>query len=872
MTAPRLARLLLRLCVPVGRRDDVVGDLEEAHGRRRATGGAVRAWFSTSAEAVVIAAVLIGSRLRAAAYSRPWAILHPGDLRLGARLMLRQPILTLTAVISLAAGVGLATVGFAFMNTVLFSRLPFAGGDRFVLVQMLEEPQHTPAELTPASYQVLATGATTLAHIGGLTGGRENVTLPSGGVAVVTTAGITPTSLRYLPWTPLEGRLLVPADGAPGAPPVAMIRESFRRRALAGGAGAVGAVVTLAGIPRTIVGVVPDDFRFPNTPDIWLPIGEGFLAGRGEPDADVRLFGIVAPGRSRDDVEHQLAALAPSLTSARQPDAVVRPGVTTFTDLGPMGTLLATSVVGLVLTVLLVIAANVGNLILARSFARSREFAVRSALGAPRRRLVGQVFAEVLLLAGTAALAGAVAADFVLRRFNTIDELPFWVDFRPGPRTIALVVGATLAAAAVAGAWPALRATRRDLASHLQTGSNRASDVRFGRTAGVMVVVQIAVSVVMLHGAVIFARGLADYAHPSLSLPHDVLTTSLSVNATRRAPDGSGRTRVTAADVEETVSALPGVIAAGLSTALPRQSPAPRMVEVEPIPGAAAASPHLAPSAEVSAGFFDVLDARPVAGRLFTSADFVPGAPPVAVVNEPFVRTRLGGASPVGRRLRVQGPGGPGPWRRIVGVVPDLGLSVGDPSLAAGCYVPLDPGTSFVYLAMRTTDDPLTHAAALRRALLDRDPQLVLNRVERLDQVANDDLAFFRGFSAALAGIGVVTLVLALAGVYAMMALSVTRRTREIGIRVALGASPARLVRTIVGRAAWQVGAGGVLGAALAILSLQARAVLVSRLGNGGPWTLPLMVVLLVLAGLAATWWPLRRALSVRPTDALRAE
>ncbi len=795
--------------------------------------------------------------------------LLPPDLRLGLRLVARQPILTLTAVVSLAVGIGLATVGFAFMETVLFSRLPFHGGDRFVLLRVFEEPRHAAARLTPESYAALAAGATMLEHVGAIVPRRENATLPSGDVVVVATAGITPTSLRYLPWAPVAGRPLVPADGAPGAPPVAVIRESFRERAFAGGASPVGATIEVGGVARTVVGVVPDAFEFPNTPDVVWPAGDAFLAGRGRPDPDVRLFGVLAPGQSRRAAQGQLAAIAPSLTVDGRPDAPVRVQVTTFTDVGPQGTVLAATVVGLVLTVLLVVAANVGNLVLARSMARAREFAVRSALGASRRRLVAQVFVEVLLLAGTAAVVGTVAASAVMRRFNGMEELPFWVDFTPGPRALLLVVGATLGAAAVASVWPALRATRRDLAAHLQSGG-RGGDVRFGRIAGALVVLQIAVSIVMLHGAAIFIQGLTDYTAAPLNVPRDVLATSVSLDAPE--PNAGARTGLTADDVEAAAAAVPGVVAAGLSTALPRNSPRPQPIEVEPLGQAAKAAPELAPSAGVSRGFFATLDARALTGRLFVPADYRPDAARVAVVNEPFVRKFLGGASPIGRRFRTAGPDGPGPWREIVGVVPDLGLSVGDPSLAAGYYVPLDPRPGFVYLAVRTAGDPLTYAMPLRRALLARAPDLVLNRMERLEDIAHEDMAAFTWFSAALAGIGAITLILALTGVYAMMALVVTRRTREIGIRVALGASVPRLIGTIVGRAAWQVGIGGALGAGLAIASLAARNVLVSRLGTGGPWTLPLVVSLLVLAGLAATWLPLGRALRVRPADALRAE
>ena len=176
----------------------------------------------------------------------------PTDLRLGLRLMARQPILTLTATVSLAVGIALATVGFAFMEAVLFSRLPFQNGDRFVQLRVFEEPRHVPARLAPESYAALCAGATTLEHLGALAPRRENATLPSGDVVVVATDGITPTSLRYLPWAPVQGRLLVPADGAPGAPPVDIAHEDVAAfkwfSAALAGIGAITLILALAGV------------------------------------------------------------------------------------------------------------------------------------------------------------------------------------------------------------------------------------------------------------------------------------------------------------------------------------------------------------------------------------------------------------------------------------------------------------------------------------------------------------------------------------------------------------------------------------------------------------------------------------------------
>lgn len=871
--APRLARWLTGLAAPANRRAEMLGDLEEVHQRRRAA-GATRAWVVTVFDAAAIAMVLTGEHFRSMLQVRDWY--SAGDVAQGLRLMRRQPVVTITATVALTLGIGLLTVGVATVETLLFSQLPFAGGERFVLVNAWTEPERRPLALAPEESALLAARATTLAHLGAVSQNRENATLRSGVVDEVTTAGITPSSLAFLPYHPIRGRRLHVADAEPGAVPVIMIREAFWQRAFGGSAEAIGSVLDVNGVRRTIVGVMPNDFGFPSRPpDLWVPISEGFRDGRQALGPNERLFGILADGATVESARAQIATMAPLVSGSPSNGRVARLEVTTLTDLGPQAPIMVSMIIAAVVSILIVIAANVANLVLARSFLRATEFAVRTALGASRVRLVAQVSLEVLLLCGVAAVVGSIVAQAVLRRFNAMEDLPFWVDFSAGPRAMLIVLGGVGLATAIAGTWPALKVTRGGLLPSLQSSGARSGDVRFGRAAGVMVVVQIAISIVMLHGALVVAESLGRYSGDGLRLPANVLTTGLRLRAASPDADEPARSPMTPEDVEAVAATLPGVAAVGLTTALPRHSPATPLVEVEPLSGRSPDAPRPAPVAEVSPGFLATLDAVPITGRLFTGNDGRAGSVPVVIVNLPFVRDFLGGAPPLGRRIRTIDGGRPGPWRDIVGVVPDLGLSVGDPALAAGYYVPLVASPEprrWLYLTLRVEGDPMAYVGPLRSAVYGRDPALVLNRPQRLEDVAGEDRVFFFWFARALIGLGLVTLVLALTGVYSMMALIVTRRTREIGIRVALGATGQRVAATVIGRAAWQVAIGGTLGAGLAVLSLDLRSVLVSRLGDGGAWTLPTVLVLLVCAGLGATGLPLRRALGVQPAEAMRID
>ncbi|NJD18102.1 MAG: FtsX-like permease family protein [Gemmatimonadetes bacterium] len=312
----------------------------------------------------------------------------------------------------------------------------------------------------------------------------------------------------------------------------------------------------------------------------------------------------------------------------------------------------------------------------------------------------------------------------------------------------------------------------------------------------------------------------------------------------------------------ETLATVPGVMAVGAATHLPRQEP--ETVPVRVADEGSGALPGGARRVAVLPGFFEVLGARATAGRLLDDADLEPGAAPVAVVNEPFVQAFLGGRNAVGRRLIVSDR-----TVEIVGVVPDLGMSLGDPRMAAGLYVPLEEGP--FQLVVRGPRPRMLEGRS-RAALATLDPTLAPGDFTLLEQAAEENVAFLKGMSLAMLGVGGVALLLSLVGIYALLSWSVTRRTREIGVRVALGARPGRILREILGGAAVQLGAGAAVGTGLGSLLRAGRDLFTFRLPDPGPYTFPGVVALLLLAGGTAAWVPCRRALRVRPAHALRQE
>jgi putative ABC transport system permease protein len=785
------------------------------------------------------------------------------ELRLSIRALRKQPVVTFTTVLALAVGIGMATAGFTLLDSVLYSKLPFPNGDRFVLLDVYTEPDAQRTRLEADRFRFFAGQASAFEHLGAFRGTEVNLVLRSEEIVPVKGAVMTPDSVRVFPYAPVLGRTLRAEDGVRNAPSVMLIRESLWRRHFSADPGILGMSATVSGLRRAIVGVMPDTFEFPNSPEVWLPLGDTDSA-HGTSWTSVHAFGVLRSGRDLPAAHSQIAALSKQFEAETPVAPRLRVNVVGFTEALSRGLeVLNVMVVGCLVLVLVVIAANIASLVLARTASKARDLAVRTALGATRARLVGQIFTEVLLLGIVAAAIGLTASQAVLAWVRrTLNEMPFWVDFTASIRTMVFVAGATLLAAAVGGVLPALKATRRDTASGLAETSRTSTG--FGVVGGTMIAVQVALSIALLNGALVMARGVAGYMAPSLRVPAmEVLTARI----------WSERTPPPAAldAILDAIASMPGVTSVGAGTSLPGLSPETEMTIVEH----AASVPRAAPVVAVRGGFFETLGATAEAGRLFAPSDFATDAPPVAIVNEPFVRKFFEGRNPIGQRVRTIPSGAaaaPQPWHEIVGVVPDLGLSAGDETMAAGFYVPMRSGQLF-NLALRTSGDARRLAASLVKAIGTVDPSIQIRDVIPLQDVGREDRMVFAGIGAALGGLGGMALLLSVVGTYAILSLSVTRRTREIGIRTALGASRAQVLRSIMAKTCVPPALGALAGIALGQLLVQARGIFAFRLPDGsGPWGLAFIGVAMVAAGLLSAWVPTRRALAVAPSEALRAE
>ncbi len=832
------------------------------------------------------------------------------DLKLGARMLVKYPGLTLVGVAGMAVAVAVGTVSFGIIYTLLGTTLPLDEGDRVVAIHNLDP----------------RTGGVPGTHLHDLAAWREsvravedlgayrmvdrNLVTGEGRPEPVRIAEMTASGFRLARVPPLLGRHFDDEDERRGAPPVVVIGYSLWRSRFAGRPDVVGRTVRIGATPHTVVGVMPEDFAFPVNNRIWTPLRLSPLDHpRGEAPP-VEVFGRLAPGATLARAQAQLAVVGRRLAAVHPATHEhVRPRVLpyarAFMEAPELAWVFHLAQL-FVSMILVVIGTNVAILVYARTATRTGEIAVRSALGASRGRVAAQLFAEAFVLSAAAAAVGLAAGWLALRQADATiarmggEQMPFWWDFGVSPGTVLYVAGLAVLGAVVVGVVPALKATRRDVRANLQRlGPGGGSGMRLGRSWTVLIVAQVAVSVAVLPLAIAGTGAWLRVRSAGPGYPAaEFLAARLHLD---REGDGSGGPEERGAGFEARYAALqtelvrrleaePGVAGVVLASDVPG---AERSVHVEvdgasaaAVPGAPAQASAAGPRVQagrVGPGFFQAFGVPLLAGRLFQPGDVAAGGaePTAVIVNRAFVDEVLGGGDPLGRRVRpAAGPGDagpegarPGPWYEIVGVVPDFPRpSHLHRGVEPRMYHPLAPGAAHpATVIVHVRGAPAaSFAGRLRELTVAVDPMLRLGGLGTLDDTLGAEDTLDRAILLAVVLVILSVLLLSAAGIYALMSFTVARRRREIGIRAALGAGARDLVGSVLSRAMGQIGAGIAVGFALA--ALLDGAMDGGWTGGRGPLLLLGVAALMTAVGLAAAMGPARRALRVLPTEALKSE
>ena len=802
------------------------------------------------------------------------------DFKVGVRMLARYPGLTLVGTAAIALGVALGTIYFEAVDKWQNPRLPIASPERIVSIRNWDASAVNLEARSLHDFAIWRQQVKTVDHLGAAITFVRNLATVDGRIEPVSGAEISANAFPMLGATPLLGRTLTERDEQTAEPPVVVIGHALWTSRFDSDPAILGRTVKLGTTTATIVGVMPEGFGFPQNQRLWTPlrVNGAQLAPRTGPA--VSIFGRLAPGASLEDAQVELNVVGARMAAS---DPVthknLRPRVTTYAkplaEGGPVRTIRTVLYVvnGIFLMLLAVVSTNVATLVFARTATRGWELTVRTALGASRGRIIGQLFIEALVLASVAAIVGLIVAKLSIRwalgMFAGGNSLPYWIDDSLSWRTMLYTALLTLFGAAIVGILPALRVTRVNVQDALRSEGAARSGLKFGGFWTAVIVVQIAITVAMMPLAAggVFESNRFNQRAEGIGA-EKYITARVDIDREYYGTDSAtfaARARNSFDELERRLLAEPGVERVAFADRLPVMDQFKYQIEVDTSTGAPSTGSRRSTLVQVSRGFFSSFGTKVVAGRDFVPLDFETGR--TLIVNEAFAHYVLGDRNPIGQRIRVlEGEDSRvaiKDWYEIVGMVKNFGWQLPEPQEQAAMYRARPPMPGGVNLAVRLKS-PEPFAERLRTISAEVDPTIRLTDVQPLTDVGGGEAKFNWTLTLVAWIVSFVVLLLSATGIHALMSFTVTRRTREIGIRSALGASQGLIVRGIFSRAFLQIGLGVVIGSGLAAL-----------LGVSSLRSIMLLVgadLVMLLVGLTACAVPLRRALRIDPTEALRAE
>ena len=809
------------------------------------------------------------------------------DGRYCLRMLAKNPGSSAVAALTMALGIGLTASMFSIIDGVALRGLPFEESERLLHLERSNLSENISSmEVTQHDFEDWRAQQQSFEDLAGFHTGTVNLS-GEGLPERYEGAWISGAFLDLLRVEPSLGRGFVAEEEKPGAEPVMLLGHHVWHKRFGGDPSVVGTLVRANSQPTRIIGVLPEGFRFPLNQDVWLPLVlETHELPRGE-GSTLEVFGRLNEGVGLDQAAVELTTITrrleqqyPATNKGVAP--VLKPYVEEFVGGNTMqilGTMFAA-----VAVVLLIACFNVTNLLLGRASQRGRELAVRAALGAGRARTMALVLGEALLISIAGAAAGIVLAFFGIRAFNAaivVVDPPFWIDIYISPRVLLFVVAVTLVSAFFAGIVPAIRASRPDLNHVLQDSTRGSTSFRLGWLSKTLVVLEVALSCALMVGAGLMVRSVVAAHSYDLKFDPSHLLTARVALFEEEYPQESAWTEF----FDDLVRRLEGqaeVDSVTIGSALPTdRAVGAGWVRFER-PEEAYESAREMPFARLSQirpGYFKTYGLTVLAGRDFTEADRQ-GAPAVALVNEDFARREWPGASPIGQRINLwkgeeaETADPEAGWVEVVGLVPSLRFGeFGDEEIQQGVYLPLaqDP-QRFAWVIVKTHTAPLELTDMLRRSVLGIDPNMPLYYVRAMDDVVAESMFYQNLFGTLFSIFGGVALLLAVIGLYSVMAFGVAQRTQEMGVRMAFGARAGDVVRLILKQGLTKVAVGLALGVVLGLGMAMALATILYQVEPADPVTFATVPTLLLAVSVLACLIPARRASATDPIQALHYE
>ncbi|MCI0491150.1 MAG: ABC transporter permease [Blastocatellia bacterium] len=803
------------------------------------------------------------------------------DLRYGARMLLRSPGFTFVAIFTLALGIGANTAIFSVVNAFLLRPLPFDKPEEIVHIWQTDRQQSwQELRVSIPNFNDWRDQNDVFQDLGGYYYRDYNVTTDEEPVRAQI-GHVTPNMLSILNVKPVLGRSFLPEEGTAGKERVVVLGHNYWQQRFASNPNVLGETVTLDGNPHMVIGVMPPEFVFPlKATQMWAPLVLDLGNDNRKQAGPLLVVGRLKPGVSIEKAQAEMSAIAQRLEQAYPADNAgrganivpLRKALVFFYDmirLAFMTLLLA------VIFVLLIVCANVGNLMLARALGRTKEVAIRAALGAGRMRLIRQFLTEGMLLAAVGGSLGVLLAFWAVGLLETTipEDLYRVGHISVDGMVLAFTLGLSLVSVLFFGLAPALHITRPSLNESLKEGDRRATgDRRAGRLRSLLVVSEIALALVLLVGSVLMVRSFIRLQEVKLGFnPENLLTMELILPKSKYASDTE--TNLFYQEALQRIESLPEVETAAAVYPLPLNFES--ITQNFSIEGRAPAIPgekNFANSFWVTANYFDAMRIPVLRGRAFTDQDN-DEAQNAVVINQKMVERFWPDEDPIGKQINVETDDGKGYAVTVIGVVGNSKQFLLNEEATSQIYLPqLQDSTRRRFLVTRTRGNPLSLSAAVRDRVWDVDEGLPITAVRSMDEVVSQAMAMWSMPAALLAGLGAGALLLAAMGIYGMLSYSVNQRTHEIGIRMALGAEKRDILKLVIGQGMvlMLTGLGVGLVATFALTRLMSS--LLFGVSSTDALTFVGVSALLMLVALLACYLPARRATKVDPMVALRHE
>jgi putative ABC transport system permease protein len=808
------------------------------------------------------------------------------DLRFAARRIVKDRWFTVASIVALALGIGANSAVFTLVNAVLLRGLPLDNADRIMWIDSRDQ-RGRGAGVSFQDYEDWRAASRTF----------NGMTLVQNGTMIISGDDPLPESYPggFISANAFDvigvktqlGRGFVPEDDKEGAPAVALISGGIWKSRYASDPAIIGKAVRVNTIPATIVGVMPDGFKWPFQSEVWLPMSQRSPVFRlPRQGRSFMAYGRLADGATLEQARSEMKNIAAQLANQYQDsNKDLTAQVTPFLDfvIGPQIKTMFWALMGAVAFVLLIACSNVANLLLARAADRSREIAVRVALGASRWRVVRQLLVESVLLAVVSGIVGLGLGYMGIQWFDGESQnigRPYWMKFDMDARVFAFFAVVCVATGILFGLAPALHISKTNVNDIMKEGGRSGSGgVRARRWTAALIVAELTLTLVLLAGAGFMMRSFLALYRMDLGIDSSrVLTMRLSLPLGKY-PKPEPRTLLFQ-HLEERLHGVSAIQASAVTSNLPMLGGFLRQLTVEGRPDRPGERPPEVTVVSVGAGYFETLGMKMIRGRTLNDSDGTAGHEGV-LVNQRFVAMHFAGEDPVGQRIRLVDAtparvydATPPLSATIVGVVPTVrqrNFQEPDPDPVA--YVPYrtDP-QRFVFLVVRGQGDPAALTSLVREQMRAIEPDLPLFGILTLDQMLAQMRFSFRVFGSMFAIFAVIALVLSAVGLYAVTAYAVSQRTAEIGVRMALGAQSSQVLWLMMRQALWQLAVGLPIGVAGAFAVGRLLQSVLAQTNGRDPVTVAAIAVLMAAVSMAACFWPARRATRLDPVAALRNE